>query len=410
VLFWSAHTISQVGSQVTQLALPLVAILTLDATTFEVGLLTFVEFLPWLLVSLPAGVWIDRVQRRPVLIAADVGRALVLAWVPLGAALGILTVAQLLAVGFVAGCLTVFFDVGYQSYVPALVERDELVAGNSRLEFSRSAAAIAGPGLGGALVAAFTAPYALLADAASFVCSALLLGGIRRREPAPEPATRRVRSDLLSGLRLVLGDVRTRSLVYYVSTTTFCNGLFFAVFLVFCVRSLGLSAGVIGVILALSNIGSLLGALAAGRVGRRLGVGWTLIAAGLLSGIGLLLVPLAPHAFPYAFLFVGLLLFGMGVIVYNVTAISLIQSITPAHLLGRANASRRFLVWGPIPLGALVGGALGSAIGLREAIVVAAVVNAFAVLWLVRRPLRRIGRLADEPPVVLEPVPAATLV
>ncbi|HEY7420576.1 MAG TPA: MFS transporter, partial [Gaiellaceae bacterium] len=177
--FWAAQTASQVGSQVTQLALPLVAIVVLDASTFEVALLTVVEFLPWLIVSLPAGVWVDRVRRRPVLVAADVGRALALAWVPLGAALGVLSVWQLYAVGFVAGSLTVFFDVGYQSYIPSLVGRDRLVDGNSKLEFTRSAAQIGGPGLGGALITALSAPYAILVDAASFVVSALLLGTIR---------------------------------------------------------------------------------------------------------------------------------------------------------------------------------------------------------------------------------------
>jgi MFS family permease len=406
--FWAAQTASQVGSQVTQLALPLVAIVVLDASTFEVALLTVVEFLPWLIVSLPAGVWVDRVRRRPVLVAADVGRALALAWVPLGAALGVLSVWQLYAVGFVAGSLTVFFDVGYQSYVPSLVGRDRLVDGNSKLEFTRSAAQIGGPGLGGALITALSAPYAILVDAASFVVSALLLGTIRRAEPAPEPPTTRMRAELLSGLRLVLGDPRTRALVYYVATSTFCNGLLFSVVLVFAVRSLGLTAGLIGLVLALSNVGSLIGAACVGPVGRRLGVGRTLIVAGLASGAPLLLVALAPRAFPVPFLVGGLLLYGLGVILYNVTAISLIQSITPPHLLGRANASRRFLVWGPLPIGSLVGGLLGTALGLRPTILIAAVGSTLAVLWLMRRPLRTIDVLADaEPVAVLEAVPSS---
>ena len=410
--FWTAHTVSQVGTQITQLALPLVAIDVLHASTFEVALLTFVDFLPWLVVSLPAGVWIDRLRRRPVLIAADIGRAVALAWVPAGAALGSLTVWQLYAVGFLVGCGTVFFDVAYQSYVPSLVGRDRLIEANSKLELSRSAAQLGGPAAGGGLVLALTAPYAILADAVSYVVSALLLGAIRREEHEPEPATTRVRSELLSGLRLVLGDPRTRSLVFYVATSTFSNGLFWAIFLLFARRELHLSAGLIGLVLALSNIGSLLGATIAGPLGRRLGIGRTLVAAGLVSGPPLFLVPLAPHAFPVPFLTAVLLVFGLGVIVYNITAISLIQSITPPHLLGRANASRRFLVWGPLPLGALAGGVFGSSIGLRETLLAAAAIDAAAVVWLLREPLRTIGELPQPEPLTpppVEPVLGVTL-
>jgi MFS family permease len=397
--FFAAQTVSQVGTQITQLALPLVAIDVLHASTFQVALLAFVEFLPWLLISLPAGVWIDRLRRRPVLVAADAGRAVVLLWVPIGAALGLLAVWQLYAVAFVAGCLTVFFDVAYQSYLPSLVRHDQLVEGNAKLEFTRSAAQLGGPGIGGLLVTALTAPYAILADAVSFVASALLLGSIRKREPEPAPAIVRARSELLVGLRLVLGDPRTRTLVYYVSTSAFCNGLFWAVFLVFARRELHLSAGLIGLVLALSNLGSLLGAVLAGRIGRRLGIGWTLIAAGLVGGAPSLLVPLAPRSAPIPFLVTGLFFYGLGVIVYNVTAISLIQTITPGHLLGRANASRRFLVWGTIPLGALTGGALGSTIGLRQALLIAALGTTVAVVFLLRRPLRTI-RALPEPPLL----------
>jgi MFS family permease len=408
--FFGAHTVSQVGSQVTQLALPLAAIDVLHASTFQVGLLTFVDFAPWLVVSLPAGVWIDRLRRRPVLIGADFGRAVALAWVPLAAALGLLAVWQLYVVGFVAGCLSVFFDVSYQSYVPSLVGREHLVEGNSKLEFTRSAAQIGGPGLGGVLVAALTAPYAIVADAVSFVVSALLLGSIRRVEPAPRPTEVRARSELLVGLRLVLGDARTRALVYYVSTSTFCNGLFFAVFLVFARRELHLSAGLIGAVVALSNLGGVAAAVVAGPIGRRLGIGKTLIVAGVVGGAPLLLVPLAPRSFPVPFLVAGLLFFGLGVIIYNITAISLIQSITPPHLLGRANASRRFLVWGPLPIGALVGGVAGSTVGLRETLLLAAIGQTLAAGWLLRRPLRTIDRLPQpEPPLDAIPSPATVV-
>src|ERR671935_1242601 len=179
---WSAQTVSQFGTTVSQVALPLVAVLVLDASAFQVAALGTVEFLPFLLFTLPAGVWVDRLPRRPILVVADLGRACALGSIPLAAAIGHLTLTQLYVAGFVTGTLTVFFDVSYQSYLPSLVERPELVEGNAKLEVSRSAAQIGGPGIGGLLVRAFTAPYAVLADAVSYLGSALFIFAIRRGE------------------------------------------------------------------------------------------------------------------------------------------------------------------------------------------------------------------------------------
>jgi MFS family permease len=203
---WSAQTISQFGSQVSQLALPLAAILVLDASAFEVALLGTVEFLPFLLFALPAGVWVDRLPRKPILVLGDVGRAVALASIPLAYAFDALTIWQLYVVGFVVGVCTVFFDVAYQSYLPSLVDRAQLVDGNSKLEVSRSAAALAGPGLAGVLIGALTAPYAILLDAISFVWSAGLLFRIRTEEIVPAPTeTPSMRRKLGEGLRYLLG-------------------------------------------------------------------------------------------------------------------------------------------------------------------------------------------------------------
>ncbi len=188
---WSAETISQFGSQVGGLALPLVAILVLDASTFEVAALTTVEFLPFILFTLPAGVWVDRLPRRPILIAGDFGRAVLLLTVPIAYVADVLTLEQLFVVGFLVGIFQVFFDVAYMSYLPALVERDQIIEGNSKFEVSRSAAQVGGPGLGGVLVEVFTAPYAVLLDALSFLASGLFIFGIRKEEPRPEVATDR---------------------------------------------------------------------------------------------------------------------------------------------------------------------------------------------------------------------------
>jgi MFS family permease len=391
---WGSQSVSQLGSQISVLAIPFAAVLVVDASAFQVALLGAAVMAPWLLFALPAGVWVDRLPRRPILVIADLGRAVALASIPLAYALDVLTMAQLYAVSFVSGTLTVFFDVAYQSYLPALVERTQLVDGNAKLEFSRSAASVAGPGLGGALVAALTAPYAVAADAVSFVGSAILLFRIRRPERPPErTSAASVRAELVEGLRYVFGDARWRSMMGYVASVNFFFAVAESVFIVYAVRRLELSAPVIGAIFAVTNIGAVFGAMLVGRVSRRLGVGRTLVVSGLLGGPPLLLIPLAPASFPIPFLVAGWFLVSLGIVIYNVTAISLIQALTPERMLGRMNASRRFVVWGTIPLGSVTSGALASTIGLRETIFVGAVGASFSFLWLAFSPLLRIREM-----------------
>jgi MFS family permease len=389
---WAAQSISQVGSQVSQLALPLVAILALEATAFEVALLAALEFLPFLLFALPAGVWVDRLPRRPILILADVGRAVALASVPVAAVFDVITIWQLYAVGFAVGTLTVAFDVAYQPYLPALIGRRQLVDGNSKLELSRSVAQIGGPGLGGLLVAALTAPYAVAVDAVSFIVSAIFLRRIRTPEPPLErPEETSWRLELTEGLRYLFGDPRWRAFSAYVATINFfSSGLVFSILLVFAVRELGLSAAEIGLILAVSNTGSLAAALGAGRISRRLGVGPTLILAGILSGVPLLFLPLATPEHAVSLLLAPLLLEAFAIVLFNITGISYIQAVVPDRILGRMTASRRFVVWGTIPLGAVAGGALAATIGLRETILVGAVGSTFCFLFLLVSPFRSI--------------------
>jgi MFS family permease len=393
---WAAETISQFGSQVTFLALPLVAIVVLTESAFKVALLTTVEFLPFLLFTLPAGVWVDRLRRHPILVLGNLGRAVALATVPVAHWLGVLTIWQLYAVGFVTGVCTVFFDVAYQSYLPSLVGRDQIVEGNSKLETSRSAAQIAGPGLAGGLVAVLTAPVAILADAISFLVSAFFLGRIRQQEEAPARESRAaLRVELLEGLRYVLGHPFQRGIVAAVALSNFFGNVVFSILLVYAVRELEMSAATIGVVLALGNTGTLVAALTARRIGDRLGVGRTIVAASLLFGPGTLLLALAPKELAIAFFIASGFVVGFGVIVFNVTAISLIQAITPDRMLGRANASRRFVVWGVIPIGGLVGGALASTIGLRETIFVGAIGSLFAVIPILVSPIRTVGRMSE---------------
>jgi MFS family permease len=404
---WGAQTVSQFGSQISLLALPLAAVLVVDASAFQVALLGAAVMVPWLLFALPAGVWVDRMSRRPILVVADLGRAAVLASVPLAYAFDGLTMAQLYAAAFAAGTLTVFFDVAYQSYLPSLVERAQLVEGNAKLEISRAGASVAGPGVGGALVAAVTAPYAVAVDAVSFLVSALLLVRVRAPETPPlREARASLRAELVDGLRYVFGDPRWRSLMGYVASVNFFFAVAESIFIVYAVRDLGLSAATIGLVFTLSNLGGIAGAMVVGALSNRIGVGRTLVSAGLLGGPPLLLVPLAPASFPIPFLVSGWLLLSLGVVVYNVTAISLIQALTPERLLGRMNASRRFVVWGTIPLGSLASGVLATAIGLRETIFVGAIGASFSFLFLYFSPLRTIQEMPEPHHELAEPTSA----
>jgi MFS family permease len=394
---WSAQTISQFGSHVTFLALPLAAIVVLDASAFEVAVLGAVEWMPWLLFSLPVGAWVDRVLRRPILVAADVGRALVLVSVPIAYAADVLTIWQLYAVGFATGVLTVFFDVAYQSYLPSLVERSQLEEGNSKLEISRSGAQLAGPGFAGALVDLVTAPVAILADAVSFVASAGFLARIKRDEAleARGVQERRLFAEIVEGLRFVLGNRFLRPSMVYVAIFNFSSNVMFSIFLVYAVRRLDLSPVAIGVIFGIGNVGFLAGAFLAPRVSARLGIGPTLICSAFVGGAVNFLIPLAPPSQPIPFLIAQGLIVGFAIVVYNVTGISFFQAITPDRLLGRMNASRRFVVWGVIPLGALAGGALASSIGLRETLFVGAVGTTVAFVPLVLSPLRSLKQVPE---------------
>jgi MFS family permease len=393
---WSSQTISQFGTQISQLALPLAAVLVLDASAFEVALLGTVEFLPFLLFALPAGVWVDRLRRRPILVLADVGRGLALATIPLVYAFDALTIWQLYVVGFVVGTLTVFFDVAYQSYLPSLVSRDQLVDGNSKLEVSRSAAQLAGPGVAGVLVGWLSAPVAILFDAASFAGSAAFIFGIRLREPEPEKDEQRsMRRELGEGLRYLLGHRYWRPVAGTVALSNFFGALAFSVFVVYAVRELGMSAAAIGLVFALGNVGWLLGALAATRLQEALGVGKSVVGSTLVFAPGILLVALAPAGFPYPLLVAGLVVMGFGAVVFNVTVISFQQAVTPERMLGRLNASRRFIVWGVIPLGTTIGGVIGSKVGLQATLWVGAVGSALACLPVLLSPVRSIGHMDD---------------
>ncbi|HEX5245855.1 MAG TPA: MFS transporter [Gaiellaceae bacterium] len=398
LFLWSAQSVSQVGSQVTGLALPLAAIFVLKASTFEVAALNVVDLLPFVLFSLPAGVWVDRLRRRPLMIAADWGRAAALASIPLAYAFHGLTLPQLFLVGFATGTLTVFFDVSYQSYLPSLVEKTELGEANSKLEVSRSVAQLGGPGLAGALVGAITAPYAIAVDAASFVGSALLLGTIRSVEALPESLAatrRRMREEIGEGLRYLVRHPIMRPMMLWVAASNFAGNILFSIFIVFAVRDLHLHAATIGLLFSLGNVGTLLGALTAMRLSRRFGIGPAMLGYATVGGAAPLLIPLARDGYAIPFIVAAQFVFGYCAIGANINGISLVQAITPDRMLGRMTASRRFVVWGVIPVGGLIGGALGSQVGLRTALWVGAVGQALAFLPVLFSPIRRIRVVED---------------
>jgi MFS family permease len=417
---WSAETISQFGTQVSFIAIPLVALLVLQASAFEVALLSTIEFLPFILFTLPAGVWIDRMRRRPVLIAGDIGRAASLLSIPLAHQLGVLSIYQLYVVAFINGVLTVFFDVAWQSYLPSLVERDQIVEGNAKLEISRSAAQIGGPGIGGVLVDIVTAPIAILADAVSFIGSALFVLGIRKPEELPQrgagptETAQGMRAELVEGLRYVLGHRLIRPIAAATGTFNLFGNMLFAVYIVYMVRELGLDATAIGLVFGIGNVGAIVAAFVASRVPRSIGVGRTIVGSTIVAGVTGLLIPLAPRESPVPFLLAAGLVGSFCTVLYNVNQVSLRQAITPDRLQGRLNATMRFIGWGTIPIGTLAGGTLASTIGLHATIWVATLGLLLAGLPVLFSPVPRLRVIPVAPatpgesvePALVSPLPS----
>jgi MFS family permease len=400
VRLWTAQTISQFGTQVSLLAIPLVAVILLEASPFEVALLGTAEFLPFILFSLPAGAWVDRLRRRPILIAGDLGRALSLASIPIAHLAGELTIWQLYVVGFINGTLTVLFDVAYQSYLPSIVERDQLVDGNGKLELSRTVAQTAGPAIGGGLVGILTAPIAVVVDAISYAASAIFVFLIRREEPTPDRHVddqgrprESLRAEVMAGLRYVLGNPHLRGIALATGTSNLFDQIVFSIFLVYAVRDLGLSPGEIGVILGLGNIGAIVGAVTADRFARLVGLGPAMVLSMFASAPGLLLIALAPEGMPVPFLVASGFVFGLSVVVYNINQVSFRQAITPDAMQGRMNATMRFVVWGTIPIGQILGGVIATGVGVHEAIWVGAIGSFLGVVPLLISPVRRLREM-----------------
>jgi MFS family permease len=407
VRLWAGETVSLFGTQVTQLALPLVAILTLNATVFQIGILNAAQYAPIVVVSLFAGVWLDRRRRRPVLVVTNLGRAVLTALIPLAYLLGWLSMPLIYVVVVLLGTLAVVFDVAVLSYLPGLVERQHLAEANGKVQVSYSLAAAAGPSLGGLLVGLLTAPYTLLVDTGSFLFSALMTSRIRKPEQAPAaPAERTsVWASIGEGLRSVFGSRLLRTLLSQSAAFNLFQNALITVFVVYAIRVLGLSPAKLGFVIGAGAVGAIAGAYFANRITRAVGLGRVMLATVLGNCLAplLLLIPRGAGLGSLAVLAASQIVYGVGLVVYNVNTVTLRQVVTPNRLLARMNASYRLLLFGTIPLGALLGGALGEAYGLRAAMVVTALLLTTPLVWIAFGP---VFRLREMPPAATADAPA----
>ncbi|MCZ7436478.1 MFS transporter [Micromonospora sp. WMMC241] len=390
-LLWTGHTISAVGSNMTTVALPLVAVAVLDASTFQVAVLTAAAWLPWLLAGLPVGAWVDRVRRRPVMIAADLAAAALFASVPLAALLDLLTVGHLLAVALGAGLARVFFETADQVYLPTLLPPEQVPPANSRLHATHTASYLLGPGLAGLIAQLAGAVTAVALDAVSFLASALCLHRIRTVEPRPThpDGTASMRREVADGLRFVARDPYLRVLTVFGAASNIGLTGYQAVLVVFLVRSADLPAGLVGLLIGLASLGGVVGAALAARLARRVGTARALLLAGALTGPPALLIPLAGPGARTVWLVLGGMLVSLGVAIGNVVKGSFRQTYTPHRLLGRVTVSMHLLNYGTIPLAALVAGGLGAAWGPAGAIRVMTAWLALTPLILLVGPLRQ---------------------
>ncbi len=403
--FWIGETISLIGSQVTLIALPLTALYTLHASMVQVGLLNGVATVPSLLFGLFVGARVDRRRRLPVLIGASLGRAVLLAAIPVAALLHLLRLYDLYVVAFLTGFLSMVSGAAYQPYLPTLVRPDQLVEGNSKMEVSRAIARVSGPSLGGVAVGLVGAPMAIALDALSYLASALSLRAIRtpERTLASPPQPQSVWRDIGEGLRLVLGNPLLRAIAGQTGTGIFVSTISTTVYLLYVTRELGFTPLVLGILLAIGGVGALVGSLVAAPITRRFGVGPTIIWTQLLTGLSALLVPLAGRGTGMAALVAFLLLAaaqalqGILIVIYDVNWISLLQTVVPGHMQGRVNATLGVLIWSLQPVGAVLAGVLATLIGLRLTLLLAAVGWSLVVLWPLCSPLRTLRTLSPPP-------------
>lgn len=399
-LLWTGETTSMLGSMVASTALPLVAVVTLRASTFEVALLTAVAWLPWLLVGLPAGAWVDRLPKRPVMLVCNTVSMAVFGSVPLAAAFGALTMPLLLAAALLGGVAKVFFTLAYRAYLPALLDRDDLLEANAKLQGSESATQVAGPGLAGLLAQAFGPVSGILADAVSFGVSVLCVRAIRVRETVAPAARTPLRSQIAEGLRFVMGDRYLRSLMVFSAVSNLALTGYSSIQIVFLSRTLGAAPGLVGLVLALAAAGGILGAALAGRLGARFGTARAFLLCEVAAAPMMVLGPLSGPGWRLSLFVLGVFGVCAGVVASNVLTTTFRQAYCPPELFSRITSSASLAAYGTIPLAGVLGGVLGEVIGVRETLWVASVVLVAALPVLA--PFRKLRdfpvRAAGRPP------------
>jgi predicted MFS family arabinose efflux permease len=394
VKLWLGRAVSHFGSGITGIALPLTAVLILGATPAQMGILAALDGVSVLVIGLLAGVWVDRVRRRPLLIATDLGRAVVLSTIPLAALLGVLRIGQLYLVAALAGMLTVIFNVASAAFLPSLIPQGSLVEGNSKLAMSDSLAEIGGPAVAGPLVQLISAPLAILFDALSFLFSACSLGLIGKPEPPPaaREQSQSIWSDLVEGLRMVLKNPLLRTLAGSAGIFSLFGNFIGALYALYVIRQLGAPPIFLGLLIASGGVSALAGAFLAERVVQRFGLGRTVAVGLFMYGATGLLIPLAGGsvALALSLLFLSQLIGDASVSIYLIAEMSLRQSLVPANLLGRTNASIQFLSQGIAPVGALLAGTFGGLIGLRLTILIGVLGVMLAGTWLLLSAVRKV--------------------
>ncbi|MGH3434914.1 MAG: MFS transporter [Sciscionella sp.] len=404
-LLWTGETTSQVGTAVTTVVMPLIAITVLHVGAFAVGALEAAVWLPWLLIGLPAGAWVDRLARRPLMLICDGLSLVLLASVPVAAWLGILSYPQLLVVALLAGACGVFFQTAHEVFLPAVVASGDLPEANAKVQGSEAVARIAGPGLGGLLAQIFGAVTGLLADAVSFVVSASCLLCVRADDPVPDRGHRvsSLLTEIREGLRHAVTDPYLRPLTAYSAASNLTAGALQAIMVVFLVRTVGVGSATVGLLIGVASAGGVIGALLATRVARRFGTARAMLLAEATAMPFMLLIPLTTRGPGLTLFVVGLLVSDAGITVSNVVIGSFKQGYVPRRLLGRVTTSMRFVSYGALPIGALLGGLLAGQFGTRTGVWIACGAQVLCVAILLTGPIRK---HRDLPPTAPAPAPA----
>ena len=399
--FWTGDTITQFTGQVTNLALPTVAVITLAATGFQVGVLSALGLLAFPILGLFVGVWMDRMKRKPVMIVANIVELTALATIPVAYALGALSIYQLYAIALVTGTCTLFFDVAYQSYLTSLVSKEDVLEGNQKLQISASSAQVVGPSVASGLMSLLGAANSIAADVLGTLMGAVMLAFIRKPEPSPQPNNstqgRHFFREMKEGIRVVTGNSLLWTQAGCTATYNLGSSIFFVATILFAYRVLLFTPAEIGIPFSIGALGFLLGVLLSPRVTGWLGVGRAIAFSTMLSLFDLIVL-LATAGYKVELVGLALFIGSVGVPIYNINQVSLRQIITPNRLQGRMNATMGTIVWGTQPVGSFVGGVLVTVVGITPTVEVGALISGFAFLWIVLGPIVKLKKLPDPAP------------